>query len=204
LALGDRLSNAGAFGRAEDVFFLTWPELKRAVDGEARDWKVIIEERRWEHERQCRLSPPHSIPLEGPPLTISRRIKNHLNRWVVGKGSGTDSPGELRGAPASPGKVTGPARLICSSSEFGRLQKGDIIVTRNTTPEWTPTFTIAAGLITDSGGPLSHASILAREFGIPAVMGVQTATRTISEGQLVTLDGGEGSVHLHGGNLHDR
>jgi pyruvate,water dikinase len=77
-------------------------------------------------------------------------------------------------------------------------------VTRNTTPEWTPTFTIAAGLITDSGGPLSHASILAREFGIPAVMGVQTATRTISEGQLVTLDGGEGSVHLHGGNLHDR
>jgi len=201
LALGDRLVKAAAFPRAADVFFLTWPELRQvAVEGKVGNWSANVHERRREHERQCRLSPPPCVPLEGPPLTVSRRIKNRIKRWMVGKGA----HGELRGAPASPGRVTGPARLVHSSTDFGRLRQGDIIVTRNATPEWTPTFSIAAGLITDSGGPLSHASILAREFGIPAVMGVQTATRTISEGQLVTLDGGEGSVHLHGGNLHDR
>lgn len=204
LALGDRLVNAGAIARAEDIFFLTWTELKRAsIDGEIGGWKTIIGERRKEHVRQCHLSPPHSVPLDGPPLTMSRRIKNYLKRLVVGKSSRTAAQGELHGAPVSPGRVTGPARLVYSSSEFGRLRKGDIIVTRNATPEWTPTFTIAAGLITDSGGPLSHTSILAREFGIPAVMGVQTATRSISEGQLITIDGGEGSIRLHQENSHE-
>jgi pyruvate,water dikinase len=205
LTLGERLVKAGAFARAADVFFLTWPELRQAaVEGEAGNWSAAVQERRREHQRQCRLSPPPCVPPEGPPLTMSRRIKNRMKRWLVGKGAQASTHGELRGSPASPGKVTGPARLVHSSSDFGRLRQGDIIVTRNATPEWTPTFCIAAGLITDSGGPLSHASILAREFGIPAVMGVQTATRTISERQFVTLDGGAGSVHLHGGNLHDR
>ncbi|HYL77342.1 MAG TPA: PEP/pyruvate-binding domain-containing protein [Bryobacteraceae bacterium] len=204
LALGARLMNAGAIVRDEDVFFLNWTELKQAaIDGKTHGWKTIVRERRSEHARRCQLSPPHSVPLEGPPLTVSRRIKNLLKRLAVGKVSRTSSPGELHGAPASPGRVTGPARLLHSSSEFGRLQKGDIIVTRNATPEWTPTFTIAAGLITDSGGPLSHTSILAREFGIPAVMGVQTATRSIAEGQLVTIDGGEGSIRLHQESVHE-
>ena len=202
LALGQRLVAAGAFAHASDIFFLTWPEVKRIVLGaEARDWTETIESRRVEHRQQSRLSPPPSVPLDGPPLTIARRIKNLLKRMIVGKDSRIMGPGELRGAPASPGRVTGPARLVASASEFGRLQKGDIVVTRNATPDWTPAFTIAAGLITDSGGPLSHTSILAREFGIPAVMGVQTATRCIAEGQLVTIDGGDGSIRLHGGEL---
>ena len=73
----------------------------------------------------------------------------------------------------SPGRATGPARIIHSAAEFGRLQTDDILVTHATTPEWTPAFTVAAGLVTDVGGPLSHSSIVAREFGLPAVMGVQ-------------------------------
>jgi len=200
LELGQRFAASGVIERTADIFFLTWPEVKRIAAGsETGSLASTVESRRDEHRLHSRLSPPPSVPLTGPPLTASRRIKNLLKRLIVGKDSCIAGPGELRGAPASPGRVTGPARLVSSASEFGRLQKGDIVVTRNATPDWTPAFTIAAGLITDSGGPLSHTSILAREFGIPAVMGVQTATRCIAEGQLVTIDGGDGSIRLHGG-----
>ncbi|HEV2688966.1 MAG TPA: hypothetical protein VGV35_10435 [Bryobacteraceae bacterium] len=112
LALGQRLMNTGALCQAEDVFFLTWPELKRAADvGEFRDWSTTVDERRLEHERQCRLTPPHSVPLEGPPLTIARRIKNFIKRLVVGKAQRT-VPGELHGAPA----VTRNATPECDSN----------------------------------------------------------------------------------------
>jgi pyruvate,water dikinase len=104
----------------------------------------------------------------------------------------------LHGAASSPGSATGPARIITTPSELGRLQPGDILVSRTATPEWTPSFTVIAGLVTDVGGPLSHSSILAREFGVPSVMGVHHATRVIREGQIITLDGGRGTIRLHG------
>jgi len=136
------------------------------------------------------------IPMGGGPRTLARRIKHVLKRVVVGS-SREDRGDCLHGSPVSPGRVTGPARILASASDFGRLQAGDIVVTRAATPDWTPTFTVAAGLVTDTGGPLSHCSIIAREFGIPAVMGVQTATKRITEGQMITVDGGEGVIRLH-------
>jgi len=103
----------------------------------------------------------------------------------------------LQGAPVSPGVVTGPARIVHTTQDLERLQTGDILVARTATPEWTPSFAVVAGLITDVGGPLSHSSIIAREYGLPSVMGVQQATLTITEGQMITLDGSRGLVRLH-------
>jgi pyruvate,water dikinase len=94
--------------------------------------------------------------------------------------------------------VTGTARVICGPEEFAQMKPGDILVARITTPAWTPLFALAAGVVTDVGGPLSHSSIVAREYGVPAVLGTGGATRRIRSGQRVTVDGGSGVVKVDG------
>jgi pyruvate,water dikinase len=104
----------------------------------------------------------------------------------------------LKGVPASPGKVTAQARVLHGSDDFTRMRPGNVLVASATTPAWTPLFAMAAAIVTDIGGPLSHGSIVAREYGIPAVMGTGLATRRIRDGQMVTVDGGAGVVTLEG------
>jgi phosphohistidine swiveling domain-containing protein len=197
LEFGKRFEERGVLESADHVFFLEWSELAALATGTmSRDYRSLVDERMTAFARYAELAAPPMIPVGGAPQTISRRIKHVLKRLVVGS-SREDRGDCLHGSPVSPGLVTGPARILASASDFGRLQAGDIVVTRAATPDWTPTFTVAAGLVTDTGGPLSHCSIIAREFGIPAVMGVQTATKRIMEGQIITVDGGEGVIRLH-------
>ena len=108
----------------------------------------------------------------------------------------------LRGIGAGGGQVTATARVLHGPEDFERLQPGDVLVAVTTTPAWTPLFAKAAAVVTDIGGPLSHSSIVAREYGIPAVMGVAAATRRIRSGQSVTVDGSAGEVRLHRDNGH--
>ena len=100
----------------------------------------------------------------------------------------------VTGAPASSGTATGPVRLIREPGEFGRLVEGDVLVCPYTNPAWTPLFQRAAAVVVDSGGPLSHAAIVAREYGIPAVMGTGNGTSALADGVLVTVDGSRGRV----------
>jgi phosphoenolpyruvate synthase/pyruvate phosphate dikinase len=102
----------------------------------------------------------------------------------------------IRGAGTSPGRVTGAARVLYGPEDFDQMRPGDILVAMITTPAWTPLFARAAAIVTDVGGPLSHGSIVAREYGIPAVMGTGVATKRIRSGQVVTVDGSEGMVIL--------
>ncbi len=102
----------------------------------------------------------------------------------------------IMGIGASPGRVTGTARVICGPEEFALMKPGDILVAKITTPAWTPLFALASGVVTDVGGPLSHSSIVAREYGVPAVLGTGEATRRIRSGQRVTVDGGSGVVKV--------
>ena len=99
---------------------------------------------------------------------------------------------------ASPGRFTGTARVISGPDEFDRMQQGEILVAKITTPAWTPLFALAAGIVTDVGGPLSHGSIVAREYQIPAVLGTGVATERIRNGQRITVDGDAGVVKLGG------
>jgi phosphoenolpyruvate synthase/pyruvate phosphate dikinase len=102
----------------------------------------------------------------------------------------------LKGVPASPGLVTAPACVLHGSDDFARMRPGNVLVAVTTTPAWTPLFSMASAIVTDIGGPLSHGSIVAREYGIPAVMGTGIATRRIRDGQTITVDGRKGVVIL--------
>ena len=100
----------------------------------------------------------------------------------------------ITGTPASSGSATGPVTVIREPGEFSRLAAGDVLVCPYTNPAWTTLFQRAAAVVVDSGGPASHAAIVAREYGIPAVMGTGTGTKILSDGQLVTVDGTSGRV----------
>ena len=110
----------------------------------------------------------------------------------------------LKGVAASPGSVTATACVVHGPEDFGQMKAGDVLVAPITTPAWTPLFARAAAIVTDVGGPLSHGSIVAREYGIPAVLGTGSATKRIHNGQRITVDGSAGKVELstkvHGGS----
>jgi pyruvate,water dikinase len=102
----------------------------------------------------------------------------------------------ITGVGASSGQVSAPARLLHGPDDFASMQPGEVLVARMTTPAWTPLFAMASGVVTDVGGPLSHSSIVAREYGIPAVLGTGVATQRVSSGQQVKVDGDAGTVTL--------
>jgi phosphoenolpyruvate synthase/pyruvate phosphate dikinase len=99
------------------------------------------------------------------------------------------------GQPASPGRATGPIRIVHGPDEFDRFQPGEVLVARATTPAWTPLFARAVAVVTDGGTLAAHASLVAREYGIPAVVATGDATACLADGQMVTVDGSAGTIH---------
>ena len=121
--------------------------------------------------------------------------------WRQAEGAsipGENGAGRLKGIPGSPGVASGAARLITGPQEFGKLQAGDVLVCSFTDPAWTPLFLLASAVVADTGGPLSHAAIVAREYGIPAVLGVHNATQQLQDGQPLLVDGSKGEVVIMG------
>jgi pyruvate,water dikinase len=117
-----------------------------------------------------------------------------LDTWLNAGSEGSSN--EIKGFAASSGVVEGPARVVKSVEEIGRLQKGDILVCQITNPTWAPIFQKIAGAVSDIGGSMSHAAIVAREFSLPAVVGTGTATSRIKDGQRIRVDGGRGIVTI--------
>jgi pyruvate,water dikinase len=153
------------------------------------DYRELVQERRALWERQRRVTPPAVLPIE----TGARFFGIDFSRWMPAR---TEQPaGEtLKGVGASPGRVSGEARVILGPDEFGQMRPGEILTAKITTPAWTPLFALAAGIVADVGGPLSHSSIVAREYQIPAVLGTGLATERIRSGQRITVDGDQGMV----------
>jgi len=182
LRAGELLAQDGVLEAQCDVFFLEREELIEALQSEigAQTMQRRIEQRRRERQRYAALQPPEAIIGEQP--VYDDRLPQ-------------DGP-VLSGLPSSPGRVTGTARVLRSPQEGARLQAGDILVAPSTDPGWTPLFLLAAGLVMETGGYLSHGAIVAREYGIPAVINVSRATQRIADGATVTLDGGAGTVQL--------
>ncbi|MDE0039210.1 MAG: PEP-utilizing enzyme [Gammaproteobacteria bacterium] len=202
--LGRRLAEAGTLHEPEDIFFLTTDELGRAVrsiaalrrlpeshrhahypDGPGLpEYADLAVERRELREARKRLKPPALIP--GPPP------------WSpLPSDVDAETPDNaLKGSAVSPGRVTGEACVILSPRDFDRMRPGTILVCPATTPAWTQLFPQAIGLATDIGGILAHGSIVAREYGIPAVLGLVDATERIRDGQTLTIDGDKGLVEL--------
>jgi pyruvate,water dikinase len=140
----------------------------------------LIRTRRIQHERDRSLPAPPDTFVGQPPAT----------------GDGPLDPVLLRDLGASTGRRTGPARVVLEASAIASLQPGEILVTPQCDVGLSPVFLVAGGLVADLGGPLSHASIVARELGVPAVVNVKHASRTIRTGDLVEIDGDAGTVRL--------
>lgn len=196
LVLARRFVNQNKLKRPEDVFFLTRDEITAIVHGDKKNefaWNDLVTQRQKQREWLMAVSAPQNIPVYQRanlvPLALQYmypELRHHRQ-----------GPRELVGVPASKGRISGPACIVRSVDDFYKFKAGDILVAPTTSPVWTPLFSIASAIVTDVGGVLSHASIVAREFGVPAVLGTQSATRKIHDGQLVTVDGNSGIVYFH-------
>ena len=193
--LGRRLVEGGVIRRPDDVFWLTETELDElaaALDAgvkELPDKTRVVEERQACIRAEKRETPPPSLP---PKV---RFAGVDLSRWMPARAE-QEAGNTIKGVGASPGRVTATARVLRGPDDFGQMNHGDVLVAAITTPAWTPLFALASAVVTDVGGPLSHSSIVAREYGIPAVLGTGVATRRIHSGNVVTVDGNAGTVTL--------
>ena len=186
--IGEELVDRGVIGEADDVFFLTRDEALAALMDGRFEAEVDVAERRARREEQSRLVPPLLIGTVNP---ILRRTWDAFPRML---GAAPSATALVSGSPASAGRATGSVRVIRRPEEFGDLLPGEILVAPTTAPAWTPLFTRAAAVVTDVGSPAAHASIIAREYGIPAVVGCGDATARLRTGMRVTVDGGTGNV----------
>ena len=176
--VGRDLVARGRLSAEDDIFFLTLPEARRAAGGE--DMRELVAARREVYDRE-------HARRRIPRLLLSDGTDAEAALVSVGEG--------LRGSPASPGVVSGIARVIRSPAG-ARLEPGEILVAPSTDPGWTPLFLTAGALVMEMGGMMSHGAVVAREYGIPAVVGVAGATDQITTGQRVTVDGSAGTVVL--------
>ncbi|MBM4423757.1 MAG: hypothetical protein FJ030_10235 [Chloroflexi bacterium] len=187
--LGKRFAEYGAIQKAEEIYWLVEDEVDELASllerGESLpDYSARIPERKAVWREQMKLIPPAMLP------------ENSI--WAKMLSWNRNSAGNvLTGVASSAGKVTGTARVLFSPEDFGKMKHGDVLVAGTTTPAWTPLFAMASAVVTDVGGPLSHGSIVAREYGIPAVVSTGMATRRIADGQTITVDGNAGIVSLN-------
>jgi len=181
--IGGRLVGAGTIVAADDVYWLRSAEILAPPQDRSAD--VAARRAQWRGRR--RATPPGLLP-QGSRWEAMERFMPTATTEQTGP--------VIRGVGASAGQVTAPARVLGGPADFGRMRSGDVLVASITTPAWTPLFAMASGVVTDVGGPLSHSSIVAREYGIPAVLGTAVATRRITDDERIRVDGDAGTVTL--------
>ncbi len=197
LRIGRALTARDVTDDPEDVFMLSSEEIKAALDGTATDTRSIVAGKRASFARSLEEFPPPFIgmPPAGPPPRDNPMMRAMGNFFGAGPQVSGD-PDILKGAAGSRGQLTAPAFVARTLEEATAVPQGHVLVTVTTSPPWTPLFGIAGAIVTETGGPLSHCAIVAREYGIPTVVGVHGATTAIATGQMVTVDGSSGMVHL--------
>jgi phosphohistidine swiveling domain-containing protein len=194
LELGRRLAAAGAVADRDDVFYLTYEELRPAiVEPKSRGWPALVAERRAERERWATVVPPREL---GTPLPESVRDNPITSAFFGRRPEPSRDPKVITGTGASAGTVTATARIVRTLAEAHKLQPGDVLVCEMTMPAWTPLFATVAAVVADSGGTLSHCAIVAREYRIPCVVGTYVGTQVLKDGQRITVDGAQGIVRI--------
>ena len=202
--LGRRLVDSGVIAEPADVFWLRHGELRSAVEfglagpGARRPWPLP------EQTGPSAPTPSRSARCSGgarrraaaPQLLPESRWMERAFGSMMPAGPQEQSGDVIKGAGASSGQVTAPARVLSGPEDFAQMVPGDVLVARITTPAWTSLFAMASAVVTDVGGPLSHSSIVAREYGIPAVLGTGVATQRLTTGQRIRVDGDAGTVTI--------
>lgn len=187
--ISERLLTGGAISHLDDIYWLTKTELETLITQLEKNIPLsnlseAIPARQAEHDTFRGYVSPSQLP-EKNKKAVSHATQIQKDGKIVLTGIGT-----------SAGVVTAPACVLNSPADFEKFQPGSILIAVTTTPAWTQLFASASAIVTDIGGPLSHSSIVAREYGIPAVMATHTATRSIKNGQMITVDGSEGTVTI--------
>ncbi|MCH3963590.1 MAG: phosphoenolpyruvate synthase [Clostridium sp.] len=176
-----RLVQKEVIRQKEDIYYLTFEELRQVVHTDQLDYS-IIRSRKEECKTYEKLTPSRIMTSEGEALSGEYD-------------TGSIPEGALAGIPASSGTIEGRARVVLRM-EDAALEEGDILVTAFTDPSWTPVFVSIKGLVTEVGGMMTHGSVIAREYGLPAVVGVENATRLIKDGQKIRVNGTEGYIEI--------
>lgn len=185
--LSKRLLHGGAISQLDDIYWITKSELEALImqldkNMPLSDMSGKIPARKAEFKKQQAYVPPSMLPEKTrKPAARTPQMRKYGKIVLTGIGTST-------------GVVTAPACVLNSPADFDKFQAGNVLVAVTTTPAWTPLFASASAIVTDIGGPLSHSSIVDREYGIPAVMATHVATRTIQSGQMITVDGATGAV----------
>jgi phosphohistidine swiveling domain-containing protein len=187
--LGNRFVEAGIIEQASDIYLLEKKEIEALAGGAQLRLTGFVAERKACWDRLRKETPPPMMPMKKKYMGIDTSV------WLA-ESESNRTGNIIKGVPTSVGKVTAPARVLRGPEDFEHMRPGEVLVAGTTTPAWTPLFAMASAIVTDIGGPLSHGSIVAREYGIPAVMGTGVATKRIQSGQVITVDGSAGTVTL--------
>jgi pyruvate,water dikinase len=195
LSVGSRLTKRGVVDRAEDVLYLYKDEIRAALT-EAVDYRTEVAQRRAAFEKASTIVPPDHLgePTPANPDPFFVAIVDKMLGFLPIEPS-TD-PSIINGVAASPGTAQGIVKVVRTLVEASKLQQGDIMVCEMTVPTWVPLFATVRAVVADSGGILSHCAIVAREFGLPAVVGTRVGTTTLRDGMTITVDGGRGLVRI--------
>lgn len=177
----EQLVKAGVIHEKEDIYYLTFEELREVVRTHQLDHQLICQ-RKKDYQQYEKLTPPRVITSDGEIVTGTYH-QEHL------------PAGAIAGLPVSSGVTEGRARVILNM-EDAALEDGDILVTTFTDPSWTPLFVAIKGLVTEVGGLMTHGAVIAREYGLPAVVGVENATRLIKDGQRIRVNGTDGYIEI--------
>jgi pyruvate,water dikinase len=196
--IGRHLADRNLLDKPQDVHFCTRDEVDAAIAGAPADLAASAGARQAIWEQRRRLAAP--VTLGRPPRLIGDVIDNAVRAARSGE-PGADA---IAGHPASAGRATGAVRIVHGPDDFAAFAQGEVLVARATSPAWTPLFARAAAVVTDGGTLAAHASLVAREYGIPAVVGTGDATARLHDGQIVTVDGTAGSVTIWPEHLPDR
>lgn len=210
--LGEILADAGFWNDAEDIFYVRRDELQQVIFDYGNGWAIGVEPmgpHYWPAEIARRKKIIAALERKAPPPAMNEppavvtepftiMLYGITSEAVSGWLSTSEDASALGGMAASPGVVEGVARVIGGAEELGEVREGEILVTRITAPSWGPVFGRIAAAVTDIGGMMSHAAIVCREYGLPAVTGVGSATTTIRTGQRLRVDGNTGTVSVLG------
>jgi rifampicin phosphotransferase len=205
--IGRRLAHRGLVTRAHDAVFLTAGELGQVlIDGTADDLRARVARRKAERAWVVAHPGPASYGVDpGPPpdlrflprpLRLVNEATLHWRDLLFAVAEPARSPNQLRGVAGSPGRYTGPVRIIRDEADFGRLRPGEVLVCPITSPAWSVLFVQAGAIVTDGGSVLAHTAVIAREYGIPAVLATTNSTGRLHDGDVVTVDGTAGTVTI--------
>jgi len=193
LACGAHLQDLGVLERGDDVFHCRIDELRAALRGDVADLRERVHERQVELATYAAIEPPHDVNAPAPTDASSTAAAATDSAATA---AADDEDDVLRGSAASSGVARGRARVLRELADTGALQPGEVLVAPTTGQAWTPLFATAAALVTEAGNLLSHSAVVAREYGLPAVVALANATRRIPDGALIEVDGSAGTVKV--------